>query len=200
MLRFCYDNDEAWDVPRFSCILGAYLEVVGAFEEATAALFAEEAFQQVEIVQQTVKYAGSSAEIRLMIDRPGGVDLALCGEIASRINAALRDHEDLYSLVVESAGLDRPLVKEDDYRRFAGRLVCLKTHELVEGAKTHRGTLVGLQSQEVVLTTDGKEHRFPLVAIKTANLEFDIREALRKGREREDGKSQPKSRKERRTS
>ena len=53
-----------------------------------------------------------------MIDRPDGVDLALCEKIAGRLNAALRERDDLYTLQVESAGLDRPLVHEHDFERF----------------------------------------------------------------------------------
>jgi len=176
------------------------LGVVEAFEEAATALFAEEAFSNVEIVLKTVRHVGSTTEFRLMIDQTGGVDLALCERIAARINAALRERDDLYTLQVESAGLDRPLVKEDDYQRFAGRQVCIKTHELINGAKTHRGVLEGLRDGQVVLVADGKQQCFSFSAIKTANIEFDIREALRKGRERESGKPTQKSRKERRTS
>ena len=172
--------------------------VVEAFEEAETALFAEEELADVEIVQRTVRHVGSTTEFRLMVDRPDGVDLALCEKIAGRINAALRDSTDLYTLQVESAGLDRPLVREHDFERFAGKQVCIKTNELIDGAKTHRGKLEGLRSGDVVLAADGKEQRFPFSAIKSAHIEFDIREALRKGRERESGT--PKSRKERRTS
>lgn len=176
------------------------LGVVEAFEEAEIALFAEDALADVEIVVRTVRRVGSTTEFRLMIDRPTGVDLALCEKIAGHLNAALRDRNDLYTLQVESAGLDRPLVRELDYERFAGREVCIKTHELIDGAKTHRGTLEGLRDGDVIFVVGETEKRIPFGAIKSANIEFDIREALRKGRERESGKNTPKSRKERRTS
>src|SRR5688572_18649817 len=47
--------------------------------------------------------------LRLYIDRPGGVDLALC----ERVTGELRDLLESYSLEVSSPGIDRPLTKPE---------------------------------------------------------------------------------------
>ena len=54
----------------------------------------------------------------------------------------------------------------------------------VDGQKTHRGTLAGVRGLAVVLTNPkGVETLLPLDAIKTANLEFDPREDLRRAKQ-----------------
>ena len=54
--------------------------------------------------------------LRLFIDHPGGVDLALC----ERVTAHLRDLLVDYGLEVSSPGPERPLTKPDHFRRFVG--------------------------------------------------------------------------------
>src|SRR3982751_3272167 len=70
--------------------------------------------------------------LRIQIDRPGAaaaaedrVSLGDCARVSRDLSAIL-DVEDVvptaYTLEVSSPGLDRPLRRPDDYRRFAGRL------------------------------------------------------------------------------
>ena len=66
-------------------------------------------------------FGGGSTAFGLTIDRPGGADLDLCERIAARLNATLEACGAPYTLEVESAGLERPLVRPADYTRFAGR-------------------------------------------------------------------------------
>ena len=166
--------------------------VVIAFEEAIARIAAEPELHEVEIVMTTVRPVGRTTEFRLMVDRPGGMDIATCGQIASRINSALREESELYTLQVESAGLERPLVREADYERFRGKLICIKTHELLDGAKTHRGRLDGITDGTVRILAETGERSIPYASIKTANLEFDLRAALRHAASDESEHSNPK--------
>ena len=59
----------------------------------------------------------SPATLRLFIDHPEGVTLALC----ERVSGHLNDYRDRYSLEVSSPGQDRPLTKPQHYTRFLGR-------------------------------------------------------------------------------
>ena len=54
--------------------------------------------------------------LRLYIDHPDGVDLALC----ERVTDQLRDLLESWSLEVSSPGIDRPLTKPEHFRRFSG--------------------------------------------------------------------------------
>lgn len=160
-------------------------ELEGAFARAVDEIAHDSTFAQLEIVHSAAHARRGSLSFSVTIDRPGGVDLALCERVAARINAKLDGIEAPYELQVESAGLDRPLVKPNDYERFAGMRARIVTSLLVEGAKTHRGVLRGLRGENVLLETSSRELPLPIATIKSANLEYDPRADLqREKRER----------------
>ncbi len=146
-----------------------------AFERELDAIVHDASFDRLEIVRRNARASRGITELRVTIDRPGGVDLALCERVASRLNAKLAGVDAAYSLEVESAGLERPLVHPSDYERFAGKRVRIVTSLTVAGGKTHRGTLQGLRGELAVLQTDRGELLLPTAAIKSANLEYDPR-------------------------
>ncbi len=151
-----------------------------AFERVASGLPHEREFADVEIVSASAHRRGSETELKLMIDRPNGVDLLLCERISARINAALDAFTDPYTLEVRSAGLDRPLLRPSDYERFAGRNVRVHTTLTIEGTKTHRGRLAGVRGTNVILQTERGEVPLPLQAIRSANLEYDFRADLQR--------------------
>lgn len=161
-----------------------------AFERAALALPYEAAFADIEIVSQRSRRQGRTLELQLMVDRPAGtVDLSTCERIAARINRALEPFEAPYTLSVESAGLDRPLVRPADYERFRDRAVRIVTTLAIDGRKTHRGTLLGIRGSAALLLVEGAELPIPLELIKTANVDFDIRADLsRAKREKKDAR------------
>jgi ribosome maturation factor RimP len=69
---------------------------------------------EVEVLLAEV-VAGST--LRLFIDHPSGVTLALC----ERVTGHLTEYRERYSLEVSSPGQDRPLTKPQHYSRFLGR-------------------------------------------------------------------------------
>jgi ribosome maturation factor RimP len=80
-----------------------------------------------------------------------------------------------YALEVSSPGLDRPLVKPEDYRRFAGRRVRLKTFGPIEGRRNFSGRLDGLDGEAVRLTLeDQRGISIPLGQVAKARLEADL--------------------------
>ena len=155
------------------------------FERVVHALPHEAAFRQVEIVGSAARRHGRATALHVTGDREGGVDVATCERIAARINAALEEFADPYTLEVESAGLNRPLTKPADYERFVGRDVKIVTTLAIERAKTHRGRLDGVRGTNVILTRADRELPIPLVAIKSANLEYDVRADLQRAKQRE---------------
>ena len=55
--------------------------------------------------------------LRVFIDHPDGVNLAMC----ERVTMLLNDMRERYSLEVSSPGTERPLTKPAHFRRFVGR-------------------------------------------------------------------------------
>ncbi len=175
--------------PEAAAVTDAKADLAGAFERVALALPYEPEFAGLEIVTHRARRQGRSLELALVVDRPEGIDLATCERVASRLNRALDGFEDPYTLQVESAGLDRPLVKPGDYERFRDRDVCVVTTLAIENRKTHRGRLLGVRGSAAVLMVEGRELPIPLELIKSANVDFDIRADLtRAKRERRDAR------------
>jgi ribosome maturation factor RimP len=123
--------------------------------------------------------------LRVQIDRPGPASTAQesvsvhdCANV-SRELSAIFDVEDVvptaYTLEVSSPGLDRPLRRPDDYRRFMGRRAKVVMRERVDGQGFFRGKLGGVDGADVLIDAeDGKTHRVPLALITRANLEVEF--------------------------
>ncbi len=157
---------------------------IEAFERVVHALPHEPAFRAIEIVT-TAARPGRTTALTVMVDRDGGVDIAVCERIAARINVALDAFPDEYTLEVSSAGVDRPLTKPGDYERFSGRNARVVTTLAINNAKTHRGVLGGVRGTNVILRTGAKadvELPIPIATIKSANLEYDIRADLQRAK------------------
>ena len=80
---------------------------------------------------------------------------------ASREISAILDVEDPISsafvLEVSSPGINRPLVKRNDYKRFVGERVKLKTHEFVGQRKRFKGVLSIVDDTGITLALDDSE-------------------------------------------
>ena len=175
-------RSKAWARPALRCSKGTMrgTELETAFERALEAIAHDAAFPELEILQHTAHPRRGGVALSVTIDRPGGADLALCERVAARINAGLDGVTTPYELEVESAGLERPLLRPGDYERFKGMPARIVTSLLIEGAKTHRGVLRGLRGENVLLETDTRELPLPMATIKSAHLEFDPRADLRR--------------------
>jgi ribosome maturation factor RimP len=115
-----------------------------------------------------VERAGSarSPVLRIFVDRPGGVDLALCARVTNHLRDLLTD----YGIEVSSPGPERPLTKLDHYRRFVGRRVRVRTREEIEGRKDFRGELVDADDEAVALAGAWGTIRIPHERIRRSNL------------------------------
>src|ERR671937_139489 len=76
----------------------------------------------------------SAGTMRIVIDRPGGVDLDTC----ERVTRHLRDLLTEVGLEVSSPGPERPLTKPDHFRRFVGRRARVRTREERGGGGSSR--------------------------------------------------------------
>ena len=107
-----------------------------------------------------------SERIRLFIDHPDGVDLALC----ERVTGHLRDLLETYGLEVSSPGPDRPLAKPEHFRRYLGRRVRVRTRTPIDGAKSFSGELVEAADDAVSVAADAGIVRIPFADIHKSNL------------------------------
>ena len=104
--------------------------------------------------------------LRLFIDHPDGVSLALC----ERVTGHLRDLLAEYALEVSSPGPQRPLTKPDHFRRFIGRRARLRLREPRDGHKTYTGELVGASDDEVTVAAEDGVVAIPYSEINRSHL------------------------------
>lgn len=78
--------------------------------------------------------------------------------------------EEAYSLEVSSPGVDRPLVRAEDFDRFAGFEAKVEMNYLIDGRKRFTGRLVGLVDGNVQILVDGVAQDLPFEDIVKAKL------------------------------
>jgi ribosome maturation factor RimP len=108
----------------------------------------------------------AAERLRLVIDRPDGVDIALC----EQVTASLRDLLESWSLEVTSPGPERPLTKPEHFRRFIGRRVRVKTREDIGGQKSFTGELTDADEEQVSVDPGDGPVSIPLAAVRRSNL------------------------------
>jgi len=106
-----------------------------------------------------VKMSGSTLQI--MAERPDGSFTIDDCEQASRAISPLLDVEDVisnrYFLEMSSPGIDRPLVRTEDFERWAGHEAKIEMAVPQAGRKRFRGVLEGYADGEVRLFIDNPE-------------------------------------------
>ena len=96
-----------------------------------------------------------------------------CTEV-SRMVSALLDVADpiagAYLLEVSSPGIDRPLVRPEDFARFAGFEAKVELNAPVDGRKRFRGRLLGVEGDQLRLLVDASPVALPIAAVTRAKL------------------------------
>jgi ribosome maturation factor RimP len=108
----------------------------------------------------------SGGKVRLFVDHPGGVDLALCERVTDHLRELLAD----YVLEVSSPGPERPLTKPEHFRRYVGRRARVRTSADHGGHKSFTGELVGASDAEVTVAADTGVVSIPYADINRSNL------------------------------
>jgi ribosome maturation factor RimP len=140
----------------------------------------------VDLVEDTVKNLGfgivkiaingsANKVVEIFIERldEKKIEVGDC-QLVSRNISAILDVEDIisgkYFLEVSSAGLERPLVKLQDFKKYADSEVKIRLKEPHNGNLSFRGKLLGIIDNKIKLKSKNVEIRFDFKNIKRANL------------------------------
>jgi len=170
--------------------------VRGALEPVVARLGLE--LVDVEVVGQ-----GRARTLRVTVDREGGVDLDAITSATQAVSPELDQLDPFggtYTLEVSSPGVERPLRRPAEFRRFVGTPISVKTTELVGDQRRWRGALVAADDDGIDLRPDepgdGETVRISYDAIATARTVFEWGPAPKPGGPRparQSGSTQAKS-------
>ena len=124
-----------------------------------------EAEPDVEVLLAEV--VGAST-LRVFIDDPNGVSLALC----ERVTHALAPLRETYTIEVSSPGSERPLSKPAHFRRYLGRRARVRTREPLRGLdrSSVTGELVGASDDEVTVAAPDGVVAIAYTEIQRSNL------------------------------
>ena len=115
--------------------------------------------------------------LQVMAERQDEAEMTVddCAEL-SRAISALLDVEDpvptAYQLEVSSPGIDRPLLRLEDFSRFAGHEARIETERMIDGRKRFKGKLLGVADSRIRLSLgdDGGDAEIPFADVSKAKL------------------------------
>jgi len=114
--------------------------------------------------------------IRIYLDHEMGIDIDKITQANTWISAALEQADPIagqYVLEVSSPGVDRPLAKLDDYIRYAGERVHLRTSPIA-GRSSFTGVIIGVDDRRIIISVDGEDLIIPFDSITKARLKGTI--------------------------
>lgn len=128
-----------------------------------------------DLVRLQLQGGNSRKVLQIMAERKDRRAMTVddCADLSRAISPVLDEQdpiEDNYTLEVSSPGIDRPLIKLDDFDRFKGFEAKIECPVLLNGRKRFSGRLRGIDGSDVVLTFDGADIRIPFDQIAKAKL------------------------------
>lgn len=135
----------------------------------------------IAVVKANVIFLQRNARVEILLERVNGDSVTLdeCQK-ATRIISTHLDVEDpiegAYILEISSAGVDRPLMRKEDYPRFVGKKINLRTHSAIGEQKIFSGILSEVSESGICLKDElqKKEVNILWENIKKAKLDLDF--------------------------
>ena len=119
--------------------------------------------------------SGRRATLQVMAEHLDDAAMTVddCADISRSVSAILDVADPIagaYMLEVSSPGIDRPLVRAEDYDRFSGFEARIELAEPRDGRKRFRGRLLGTAGPDVRIATEAGEVLLPLADVTRAKL------------------------------
>ncbi len=117
---------------------------------------------------------GRHSLLRLYIESESGVTVDDCAAVSRQAGSVLDVEDPIsgeYTLEVSSPGLDRLLFRLDQYPAYVGEQLELRLRTPYEGRRRFRGTLQGVEGEDVVLRVDDHEYLLPYGSIDRARIQ-----------------------------
>jgi ribosome maturation factor RimP len=130
--------------------------------------------EQIELVYVQYQREPGGRVLRVYIDKPGGVGLNDCMHFSRQLSDILDIYLEIdtsYSLEVSSPGTNRPLGRLQDFERFKGNMVKIKSTRAIDGQKNFKGVLLGVVDENIKLQAENNKNvEIPFADIVKARL------------------------------
>src|SRR5882724_2593033 len=119
--------------------------------------------------------SGRRATLQVMVERLDDQPMTVddCAQISHSVSALLDVADPIpgaYMLEISSPGIDRPLVRPEDFDRFSGFEARIELARPIDGRKRFRGRLLGTSKGKVRLATEAGETELPVDDVSRAKL------------------------------
>ena len=104
-----------------------------------------------------VENSNSGRMLRVFIDKPNGVNVEDCAAVSNHLTRLFAVEEvEFDRLEISSPGLDRPLKRPADFRRFVGEQARVKVRLPLNGRKKFAGLLRSVEEEGIRLEVEGE--------------------------------------------
>ncbi|HAH68090.1 MAG TPA: ribosome maturation factor RimP [Gammaproteobacteria bacterium] len=128
-------------------------EVRKNLEETLREQIEKKGYELIEIEQHSLR---KGIKMVLFIDHENGIGIDDCISVSKASEVVIDEFIDpeSYELEVSSPGLDRKLVKKEDFDRFIGKTIKIKLKEKLNDRKNFKGLLTDRRGDLVILEDD----------------------------------------------
>ena len=117
--------------------------------------------------------------LRVYIDAPEGVTIEDCEAVSRALDPQLDEYDALfpeagYTFEVSSAGAERRLKRPQDFDRYIGHLVEVKTYKPKFSRREHIGTLTSYSNGDVAIEIRGEAFEFTKSEVANVRLRIQI--------------------------
>ena len=128
-------------------------EVRKNLEETLREQIEKKGYELIEIEQHSLR---KGIKMVLFIDHENGIGIDDCISVSKASEVVIDEFIDpeSYELEVSSPGLDRKLVKKEDFDRFIGKTIKIKLKEKLNDRKNFKGLLTDRGGDLVILEDD----------------------------------------------
>ncbi|RCW55702.1 ribosome maturation factor RimP [Halanaerobium sp. ST460_2HS_T2] len=135
--------------------------------------------EELNLVDVEFLKEGSNWILRIFLEnKDGDLTIEECEKVSRALSVILDEEDPIdksYILEVSSPGLERPLKTEEDFERFKGELIAVKTFKKINGKKEFIGTLKDFEKDKIILIlADKQEISIDYSLVARANLTFEI--------------------------
>ncbi len=130
-------------------------------EEFVSKIVAQMGYELVDF-----EFQNQGKLIRIFIDKPASVTIDDCVDVSNHLNHVLTVEEDIdyERLEVSSPGFDRVIKKIEDFKKFKGENIKIKTRTPIMNQRNFKGEVLGVKGLVIMIKTPEQEE---------VNIDFD---------------------------
>ena len=130
-------------------------------EEFVSKIVAQMGYELVDF-----EFQNQGKLIRIFIDKPASVTIDDCVDVSNHLNHVLKVEEDIdyERLEVSSPGFDRVIKKIEDFQKFKGENIKIKTRTPIMNQRNFKGEVLDVKGLVIMIKTPEQEE---------VNIDFD---------------------------